>query len=39
VELTLNTLPSGAVGSRGTSFVSSAAMKVPTCLAWESGPL
>jgi hypothetical protein len=36
VELTLNALPSGAAGSRGTSFVYSAASKMPACLAEES---
>jgi hypothetical protein len=35
VELTLNTLSSGAAGSRGTSLVCSAASKQPTCLAVE----
>jgi hypothetical protein len=38
VELTLNVLPSGATGSRGTSFVCSAASKLPACLAEESRP-
>jgi hypothetical protein len=36
VELTLNALPSGAAGSRGTSLVCSAASKLPACLAVES---
>jgi hypothetical protein len=32
VELTLNALPSGEEGSRGTSLVCSAASNVPVCL-------
>jgi hypothetical protein len=31
VELTLNALPSGAAGSRGTPLVCSAASKLPAC--------
>jgi hypothetical protein len=36
VELTLNALPWGATGSRGSSLVCSAASKLPSCLAVDS---
>jgi hypothetical protein len=36
VELTLNALPSGAAGSKGTSLACSVASKLPACLVVES---
>jgi hypothetical protein len=38
VELTLNTIPSGAAVSKGTSLVCSVTSKLPACLAGESEP-